>query len=51
LQLAAARGQPGAMIERYYMISGQPLWRLIDPVNGASPCRNGPGLAAIPIPT
>jgi len=51
LQLAAARGQPGGMIERYHMDLEASLYgELIDPVNGL--CRAaGTGLGRDPDPT
>jgi len=51
LQLAAARGQPGAMIERYHMdIEASLYGELIDPVNGAFAVPQGPGLGRDPDP-
>lgn len=51
LQLAAARGQPGAMIERYHMDAEASLFgKLIDPVNGAFAVPQGPGLGCDPDP-
>jgi L-alanine-DL-glutamate epimerase-like enolase superfamily enzyme len=51
LQLAAARGQPGAMIERYHMDLEASLYgELIDPVNGAFAVPQGPGLGRDPDP-
>jgi D-galactarolactone cycloisomerase len=51
LQLAAARGQPGAMIERYHMNLEASLYgELIDAVNGAFAVPQGPGLGRDPDP-
>jgi L-alanine-DL-glutamate epimerase-like enolase superfamily enzyme len=51
LQLAAARGQPGGMIERYHMDLEASLYgELIDPVNGAFAVPQGPGLGRDPDP-
>jgi D-galactarolactone cycloisomerase len=51
LQLAAARGQPGAMIERYHMDLEASLYgELIDAVNGAFAVPQGPGLGRDPDP-
>jgi D-galactarolactone cycloisomerase len=51
LQLAAARGQPGGMIERYHMDLEASLYgALIDPVNGAFAVPDGPGLGRDPDP-
>ena len=51
LQLTAARGQPGAMIERYHMDVEASLYgKLIDPVNGAFAVPQGPGLGCDPDP-
>ncbi len=51
LQLAAARGQPGAMIERYHMDLEASLYgELIDPVSGAFAVPQGPGLGRDPDP-
>lgn len=51
LQLAAARGQPGAMIERYHMDLEASLYgSAIDPVNGAFAVPQGPGLGCEPDP-
>ena len=51
LQLAAARGQPGAMIERYHMdIEASLYGELINPVNGAFAVPQGPGLGRDPDP-
>ena len=44
LQLTAARGQPGALVERYHMDLEASLYgELIDPVNGAFAVPDGPG--------
>jgi D-galactarolactone cycloisomerase len=51
LQLAAARGQPGGMIERYHMDLEASLYgELIEPVNGAFAVPQGPGLGRDPDP-
>jgi D-galactarolactone cycloisomerase len=51
LQLAAARSQPGAMIERYHMDLEASLYGdLIDPVDGAFAVPQGPGLGRDPNP-
>lgn len=51
LQLAAARGQSGAMIERYHMDVEASLYgKLIDPVDGAFAVPQGPGLGCDPDP-
>ena len=51
LQLAAARGQPGSMIERYHMDLEASLYgELIEPVNGAFAVPQGPGLGRDPDP-
>jgi L-alanine-DL-glutamate epimerase-like enolase superfamily enzyme len=51
LQLAAARGQPGGMIERYHMDLEASLYgKAIDPVNGAFAVPQGPGLGCEPDP-
>ncbi len=51
LQLAAARGQPGGMIERYHMDLEASLYgTLVDPVNGAFAVPQGPGLGCEPDP-
>jgi L-alanine-DL-glutamate epimerase-like enolase superfamily enzyme len=51
LQLAAARGQPGGMIERYHMDLEASLYgKAIDPVNGAFNVPDGPGLGRDPDP-
>jgi len=51
LQLTAARGQPGAMIERYHMdIEASLYGELINPVNGAFAVPQGPGLGRDPDP-
>ncbi|MFM8534115.1 MAG: mandelate racemase/muconate lactonizing enzyme family protein [Acidimicrobiia bacterium] len=51
LHLAAAHGQPGAMIERYHMdVEASLFGKLIDPVNGAFAVPQGPGLGCDPDP-
>jgi D-galactarolactone cycloisomerase len=51
LQLAAARGQPGGMIERYHMDLEASLYgELIEPVNGCFAVPQGPGLGREPDP-
>ncbi|HTR84230.1 MAG TPA: mandelate racemase/muconate lactonizing enzyme family protein [Reyranella sp.] len=51
LQLTAARGQPGAMIERYHMDLEASLYGdAIDPVDGAFKVPTGPGLGREPDP-
>ena len=51
LQLTAARGQPGALVERYHMDLEANLYgELIDPVNGAFAVPQGPGLGRDPDP-
>jgi D-galactarolactone cycloisomerase len=51
LQLAAARGQPGGMIERYHMDLEASLYgELIEPANGAFTVPKGPGLGRDPDP-
>jgi L-alanine-DL-glutamate epimerase-like enolase superfamily enzyme len=51
LQLAAARGQPGGMIERYHMDLEASLYgELIETVNGAFTVPQGPGLGRDPDP-
>jgi D-galactarolactone cycloisomerase len=51
LQLAAARGQPGGMIERYHMDLEASLYgEVIEPVNGAFAVPQGPGLGRDPDP-
>jgi D-galactarolactone cycloisomerase len=51
LQLAAARGQRGGMIERYHMDLEASLYgKLIDPVDGAFNVPDGPGLGRDPDP-
>ena len=51
LQLAAARGQPGAMIERYHMdLEASLFGKLIDPVEGAFAVPQAPGLGCDPDP-
>jgi D-galactarolactone cycloisomerase len=51
LQVAAARGQPGGMIERYHMDLEASLYgELINPVNGAFNVPDGPGLGRDPDP-
>ena len=51
LQLAAARGQNGGMIERYHMDLEASLYgKAIDPVNGAFAVPQGPGLGCEPDP-
>ena len=51
LQLAAARGQPGGMIERYHMDLEASLYgKAIDPVNGSFAVPQGPGLGCEPDP-
>ena len=51
LQLTAARGQPGALVERYHMDLEASLYgELIDPVNGAFAVPQGPGLGRDPDP-
>jgi len=51
LHLTAARGQPGALVERYHMDLEASLYgRLIDPVSGAFAVPDGPGLGRDPDP-
>ena len=51
LQLAAARGQSGGMIERYHMDLEASLYgELIEPVNGGFMVPQGPGLGRDPDP-
>ena len=51
LHLTAARGQPGALVERYHMDLEASLYgELIDPVNGAFAVPQGPGLGPDPDP-
>jgi L-alanine-DL-glutamate epimerase-like enolase superfamily enzyme len=51
LHLTAARGQPGALVERYHMDLEASLYgKLIDPVNGAFNVPQGPGLGPDPDP-
>lgn len=51
LQLMAARGEPGGMIERYHMDLEASLYgELIDPVNGSFAVPDGPGLGRDPDP-
>jgi D-galactarolactone cycloisomerase len=51
LQLAAARGQPRGMIERYHMDLEASLYgELIEPANGAFTVPQGPGLGRDPDP-
>ncbi len=51
LHLTAARGQPGALVERYHMDLEASLYgKLIDPVNGAFAVPQGPGLGPDPDP-
>jgi L-alanine-DL-glutamate epimerase-like enolase superfamily enzyme len=51
LQLAAARSQPGGMIERYHMDLEASLYgRLIEPVDGSFAVPQGPGLGCDPDP-
>ena len=51
LHLTAARGQPGALVERYHMDLEASLYgELIDPVNGAFAVPDGPGLGRDPDP-
>lgn len=51
LQLMAARGEPGGMIERYHMDLEASLYgALVDPVNGAFAVPTGPGLGRDPDP-
>jgi len=51
LQLAAARGQPGGMIERYHMDVEASLYgELIEPMDGAFAVPQGPGLGRDPDP-
>ena len=51
LQLAASRGQPGGMIERYHMDLEASLYgKAIDPVDGAFAVPKGPGLGCEPDP-
>jgi D-galactarolactone cycloisomerase len=51
LQLMAARGQPGGMIERYHMDLEASLYgELINPVNGSFAVPAGPGLGCDPDP-
>ena len=51
LQLTAARGQPGALVERYHMDLEASLYgEAIDPVNGAFTVPDGPGLGREPDP-
>ncbi|TMJ26462.1 MAG: mandelate racemase/muconate lactonizing enzyme family protein [Alphaproteobacteria bacterium] len=51
LQLTAARGQPGALVERYHMDLEASLYgEAIDPVNGAFTVPAGPGLGREPDP-
>jgi L-alanine-DL-glutamate epimerase-like enolase superfamily enzyme len=51
LHLTAARGQPGALVERYHMDLEASLYgKLIDPLNGAFTVPDGPGLGRDPDP-
>jgi L-alanine-DL-glutamate epimerase-like enolase superfamily enzyme len=51
LQLTAARGQPGAMIERYHMDLEASLYGdAIEAVDGTFKVPNGPGLGREPDP-
>jgi D-galactarolactone cycloisomerase len=51
LHLTAARGQPGALVERYHMDLEASLYgALIDPVDGAFTVPDGPGLGRDPDP-
>jgi L-alanine-DL-glutamate epimerase-like enolase superfamily enzyme len=51
LHLTAARGQPGALVERYHMDLEASLYGpLIDPVDGAFAVPQGPGLGPDPDP-
>ena len=51
LHLTAARGQPGALVERYHMDLEASLYgELIDPANGAFAVPDGPGLGRDPDP-
>ena len=51
LHLTAARGQPGALVERYHMDLEASLYgKLIDPVDGAFAVPDGPGLGRDPDP-
>ncbi|MFI5001088.1 MAG: mandelate racemase/muconate lactonizing enzyme family protein [Reyranellales bacterium] len=51
LQIMAARGQPGGMIERYHMDLEASLYgELINPVNGSFAVPDGPGLGCDPDP-
>ncbi len=51
LHLTAARGQPGALVERYHMDLEASLYgTLIDPVAGAFAVPDGPGLGRDPDP-
>lgn len=51
LQLTAARGQPGALVERYHMDVEASLYgKLIDAVDGAFAVPDGPGLGRDPDP-
>jgi len=51
LQLTAARGQPGALVERYHMDLEATLYgELINPVKGAFAVPDGPGLGRDPDP-
>jgi L-alanine-DL-glutamate epimerase-like enolase superfamily enzyme len=51
LQLTAARGQPGALVERYHMDLEASLYgEMIDPVDGAFAVPDGPGLGRDPDP-
>uniref|UniRef100_UPI0038F7BCD4 enolase C-terminal domain-like protein n=1 Tax=Streptomyces galilaeus TaxID=33899 RepID=UPI0038F7BCD4 len=51
LHLTAARGQPGALVERYHMDVEASLYgELIDPVDGAFKVPDGPGLGRDPDP-
>jgi D-galactarolactone cycloisomerase len=51
LHLTAARGQPGALVERYHMDLEASLYgKLIDPVAGAFTVPDGPGLGCEPDP-
>jgi L-alanine-DL-glutamate epimerase-like enolase superfamily enzyme len=51
LHLAAARGEPGGLIERYHMDLEATLYgKWVDPVNGAFAVPTGPGLGCEPDP-
>lgn len=51
LQLTAARGQPGALVERYHMDLEASLYgKLLDPVDGAFTVPDAPGLGCEPNP-